>query len=94
MQTDRQQKTQTFRQEGMQLVARQQEVDILRWIYKEGRLAEFRLTWKVGRLGRQANDACRQEERRQEEDRRQVEDRDRKTGSRRPWCIVTSVEMF
>ncbi len=58
-----QQKTQTFRQEGMQLAARQQEVGILRWLYKEGRLVEFRLTWKIGRFGRQANNTCRQEDR-------------------------------
>ncbi len=36
------QKTQIFRQEAKQLgllaAARQQEVDIVRWLYKEGRL--------------------------------------------------------
>ncbi len=42
---------------------KEQEVDILRWLYKEGRLAEVGLTWKVGRLGRQANNTCRQEDR-------------------------------
>ncbi len=60
---------------------------ILRWLYKEGRLAEVRLTWKVGRLGRQANNTCRQEDGRQED--RQQEDRDRKTCDRKTDCRKT-----